>query len=114
MKTLKISDQTHRRLQLLGSIGGTFDDAIKQLLDEHTDFENVILQVKLVGNQRKVDIKNPLYYWTGENYDAFLKLAFDLWNGEWKGDVLKRIAKNDKWYNEVQKYRHEVKEEKAH
>jgi hypothetical protein len=33
VKTLKISDETHARLSKLGSIGDTFEDVIKQLLD---------------------------------------------------------------------------------
>jgi predicted CopG family antitoxin len=108
MKTLKITDDTHTRLQLLGNIGNTFDDVLKKLLDEHVDFENVILQVKLVGNKRVVHLKNPLYYWTDENYDAFLKIAFEMDGGKWGEEVLKRIAKNSKWYEKVKKYRSEI------
>jgi predicted CopG family antitoxin len=33
VKTLKISEETHERLSKLGSIGDTFEDVIKQLLD---------------------------------------------------------------------------------
>jgi hypothetical protein len=33
VKTLKISDETHARLSKLGSIGQTFEDVIKDLLD---------------------------------------------------------------------------------
>lgn len=99
-------DESHARLQLLGKLGDTFDDVLKKLLDEHTEFENVILQVKLVGNKRDVHLKHPLYYWTDENYDAFLKIAFDkLYGGEWGESVLKRIAKNNEWYEKVKKYR---------
>jgi hypothetical protein len=108
MKTLKITDETHARLQLLGKLGDTFDDALKKLLDEHVDFENVILQVKLVGNKLQVHLKNPLYFWTDENYDFFLKNAFDGQHREWGDEVLKRIAKNSKWYEKVKKYRSEI------
>ena len=33
VKTLKISDETHRRLAKHGTIGQTFEDVIKKLLD---------------------------------------------------------------------------------
>jgi len=35
VKTLKISDETHARLSKLGSIGETYEDVIKKLIDEH-------------------------------------------------------------------------------
>ena len=37
VKTLKISNETHARLSKLGSIGQTFEDVIKLLLDEHDE-----------------------------------------------------------------------------
>jgi predicted CopG family antitoxin len=39
VKTLKISDETHSRLAKLGSVGETFEDVIKSLLDEHDEKE---------------------------------------------------------------------------
>jgi hypothetical protein len=33
------------------------------------------------------------------------------WHEEWRENILKRIAKNDRWYEEVQKYRNEMKGE---
>ena len=110
---MKISDETHDKLQRVGTIGETFDDAIKRLLDEHSEFRDVILQVKIVGNKRKIDLKNPMYFWTPENYDVFLQKMFDEidWHEEWRENILKRIAKNDRWYEEVQKYRNEMRGE---
>lgn len=35
VKTLKISDETHKRLTKVGKFGDTFEDIIKRLLDEH-------------------------------------------------------------------------------
>jgi hypothetical protein len=82
LKTLKITENTHNRLRSVGKIGDTFEDAIKSLLD---DFETTILRVKIVGNQRDVFIRNPLYSWTDENYDAFLNIVNDssMYGGEW-------------------------------
>jgi predicted CopG family antitoxin len=34
-KSIKVSDETHSRLAKLGSVGQTFEDVIKSLLDEH-------------------------------------------------------------------------------
>jgi hypothetical protein len=33
IKTLKISDETHKRLSKVGTFGDTFEDIIKKLLD---------------------------------------------------------------------------------
>jgi predicted CopG family antitoxin len=33
VKTLKISDETHKRLAKVGTFGDTFEDIIKKLLD---------------------------------------------------------------------------------
>jgi predicted CopG family antitoxin len=35
VKTLKISDETHRRLSKIGVFGETFEDIIIKLLDEY-------------------------------------------------------------------------------
>ena len=108
VKTIKISDETHTRLQKTGRLGDTFDTAIGRLLDEHSEFEDVILQVKILNNrQRQVHLKHPLYYWTSENYDVFLDKAINGMYREWGDEILKRIARNDEWYNKVQKYRKE-------
>ncbi|MGH9953833.1 MAG: hypothetical protein ACRD5J_19635, partial [Nitrososphaeraceae archaeon] len=100
-KTFKISDKTHTRLQRIGKLGDTFDKVIGELLDEHFDFENVILQVKIVQDKRNIYLANPLYYWTSENYDTFLEKTLEGTFREWGDEVLKRIAKNDKWYAAV-------------
>lgn len=39
MKHIKVSDETHSRLAKLGSIGDTFEDVIKSLLNEHDERE---------------------------------------------------------------------------
>jgi hypothetical protein len=64
-------------MQKVGTIGETFDHAIKRLLNEHSEFKDVILQVKIVKDKREVHLKNPLYYWTPENYDVFLQKMFN-------------------------------------
>jgi hypothetical protein len=35
LKTLKVTDETHKRLSKLGTVGDTFEDVIQLLLDEH-------------------------------------------------------------------------------
>ena len=35
VKTLKISNETHKRLAKVGTFGDTFEDIIKKLLDEY-------------------------------------------------------------------------------
>jgi predicted CopG family antitoxin len=34
LKTLKVTDETHKRLSKLGTVTDTFEDVIKSLLDE--------------------------------------------------------------------------------
>jgi macrodomain Ter protein organizer (MatP/YcbG family) len=34
-KSIKVSEETHSRLAKLGTVGQTFEDVIKSLLDEH-------------------------------------------------------------------------------
>jgi predicted CopG family antitoxin len=38
-KSIKVSDETHSRLAKLGSVGQTFEDVIKSLIDEHDNIE---------------------------------------------------------------------------
>jgi predicted CopG family antitoxin len=38
-KSIKVSDETHSRLAKLGSVGQTFEDVIKSLIDEHDKIE---------------------------------------------------------------------------
>jgi hypothetical protein len=106
IKTLKITHQTHEELAKLGTVGDTFETLIKKLVQEHAEFDDIILQFRLVGGEkREVHIKNPLYYWTPENYDFFLeKLLNDSYAGI-ADNILKRIANNDEWFNKVQKFR---------
>lgn len=109
VKTIKINDDTHTKLQSIGTLGDTFDTVIGRLVDERLDFDKVILQVRILNDkQRELHLKNPLYYWTSENYDFFLDKAFNGTFREWGDEVLKRIATNDKWYNKVQKFRKEM------
>ncbi len=112
VKTLKINDEIHLELQKLGTVGDTFESVIKKLIDEHFDFENVILQVRLTSddqNPRQIHLKNPLYYWTAENYDFFLDKTLNEFPKAWGENILKRIANNDEWYNKIQQYRKENK-----
>ncbi|HJT49394.1 MAG TPA: hypothetical protein VJ729_14510 [Nitrososphaeraceae archaeon] len=89
---------------------------LKRLLSEHSDFDNIILLFKIVGDKRHIHVKNPMYYWTSENYDVFLRKIFEEinWHDELRENILKRIAKNERWYKEVQKYHDGMREEKYH
>ena len=107
-KTIKIDEGTHRRLQSVGTMADTFDNAIRRLLDVYEDSKNIILQVRISGEKRKIYLGNPLYDWTDENYDAFLTIAFNM-DREWRRNILKRIAQNNEWYKEVQEYRRQTK-----
>lgn len=45
-KSIKVSDETHSRLAKLGSVGQTFEDVIKSLLDEHDEREESNVESK--------------------------------------------------------------------
>jgi hypothetical protein len=83
----------------------SFNDLIEELLDS----QNTILQVKVLvkGNKLDVHIKNPLYYWTAENYDRFLNILFKThpFHIDMRENILRRIAQNDEWYDEVNRFR---------
>jgi uncharacterized protein YdcH (DUF465 family) len=105
-KTLKIDETTHKRLESIGRIGETYDGLINRLLDNYTEMDDVILRVKIVGDKREIHLKNPMYYWTDQNYDVFLEKAFGMFS-EWRDNVLKRIAKNPEWHRIVQRYKNQ-------
>ncbi|MFL6434072.1 MAG: hypothetical protein ACJ71O_10105 [Nitrososphaeraceae archaeon] len=46
LKSIKASDQTHSRLAKLGTVGQTFEDVIKSLLDEHDERQKSNLKSK--------------------------------------------------------------------
>ena len=80
VKTVKIDDKTHLRLLRQGSVGDTFDDVINRLIDI-ANKENILLLYRPTNNKerpRKLYLSNPMYYWTNENYEAFLKFASEL------------------------------------
>jgi hypothetical protein len=108
-KTVKISDITHKRLQLTGTIGDTFDNAIKRLIDSYEDFNNIILQVKIKGNDLEVRLADSaLNHWDSHHYDKFVKRMFA--QNEWREELSKRIAKNNDWYNEIQFFKNQSTE----
>ncbi len=96
------------RLLRQGSVGDTFDDVINRLIDI-ANKENILLLYRLTNNKerpRELYLSNPMYYWTKENYEAFLKFASELWH-EWIEGIIEHITRNDDWYKLVKKYRND-------
>lgn len=64
VKTLKLTDETHSRLAKLGSVGQSFEDVIKSLLDEHDAMSEVGKELeairKLLDKDEVAAIKEAL------------------------------------------------------
>ena len=45
--------------------------------------------------------------WTDKDYDLFVKKIFNMDEAKWRENVLKRIAKNEKWFEEILRYRND-------
>ncbi len=65
---------------------------------------NLLLSARIEDKDVKVRLGNLIFTWEG-NYERFLKKAFS--DSQWKQEILRTIAKNDEWYNEIQKFRNE-------
>lgn len=103
-KSIEIEEETLNKLKKVSRKGENYDDTINREISGHT-----ILRFSIVEDSkpRKLFMSNPNFDWTDENYDGFLSLTFDAYE-EWKKNILKRIASNDKWYNEIQNYRKQM------
>jgi hypothetical protein len=77
----------------------------QEVPDDNNDLENVMLRVKRVGDDLQVHLGNMLYDWDDYNFDLFLRKAFA--RAQWKEGILRTIARNDEWYEEVKKYRNQ-------
>jgi hypothetical protein len=45
--------------------------------------------------------------WTDKDYDLFVKKIFSMDEAKWRENVLKRIANNEVWFEEILRYRNE-------
>jgi predicted CopG family antitoxin len=108
-KTIKIAENTHARLLNHGKAGDTFDNIINRLVTI-ADMENILLLYRITekdpDNPREMHLKNPLYYWTEENYTKFFELASRMFS-DWVEDIIRHIAKDEKLYGIVKKFRND-------
>lgn len=106
-KTIKIAENTHARLLNHGNAGDTFDDIINRLITI-ANMENILLLYRITDKDppREMHLKNPLYYWTEENYTKFFELASRMFP-DWVEDIIRHITKNEDLYKIVKKYRND-------
>jgi hypothetical protein len=105
--TIQIEEKTRDKLRNTGGQGESYDSIINRVVRGHT-----ILKFSIVDgdNPRELYMGNPLFDWTDENYDAFLDLALEkIGFSNWRRNILKRIAEKDEWYDEVQRFRNQMK-----
>lgn len=103
-KTIKIAGDTHASLLRQGNAGETFDDIIKRLITI-ANLEDVLLLYRITNRDppREMHLKNPLYYWTEENYKKFFELASSMFP-DWVEDIIRYITKDEKLFKIVKKY----------
>ena len=55
-KSVKISDETHKKLQSIGKVKETFDDVIKRLLDNYSKEKDSLMRVLKIPGKRNIEI----------------------------------------------------------
>jgi predicted CopG family antitoxin len=108
-KSIKISDETHKKLESIGKVKETFDDVIKRLLDNYSKEKDSLLRVLKIPGKRNIEINFTRQEndWTDKDYDLFVKKIFSMDESKWRENVLKRIAKNETWFEEILRYRND-------
>ena len=108
-KSVKISDETHKKLQSIGKVKETCEDVIKRLLDNYSKEKDSLLRVLKIPGQRNIEINFTKQEndWTDKDYDLLVKKIFSMDEAKWRENVLKRIAKNEKWFEEILRYRND-------
>jgi hypothetical protein len=72
---------------------------------DNIDDRNVLILARTEGDHVRVYLGNLTYTWHDYTYREFLRQAF--LDAQWRREILRRIARNDEWYNEIQQYRNE-------
>jgi predicted CopG family antitoxin len=108
-KSVKISDETHKKLQSIVKVKETFEDVIKRLLDNYSKEKDSLMQVLKIHGKRNIEINFTKQEndWTDKDYDLFVKKIFSMDEAKWRENVLKRIANNEVWFEEILRYRNE-------
>jgi predicted CopG family antitoxin len=108
-KSVNISDETHKKLQSIGKVKETFDDVIKRLLDNYSKEKDSLMRVLKIQGKRNIEINFTKQEkdWTDKDYDLFVKKIFSMDEAKWRENVLKRIANNEVWFEEILRYRNE-------
>lgn len=106
-KSVKISDETHKKLQSIVKVKETFEDVIKRLLDNYLKDKDSLLRVLKIPGKRNIEINFTKQEndWTDKDYDLLVKKIFSMDEAKWRENVLKRIAKKEKWFEEILRYR---------
>jgi hypothetical protein len=108
-KSVKISDETHKKLQSIGKVKETLDDVIKILLDNYSKEKDSLLRVLKIPGKRNIEINFTKREddWTDKDYDLFVKKIFSMDEVKWRDNILKRIANNEAWFEEILRFRNE-------
>ena len=108
-KSVKISDETHKKLQSIVKMKETFDDVIKRLLDNYSNEKGSLMRVLKIPGKRNIEINftKQVNDWTDKDYDLFVKKIFSMDEAKWRENILKRIANNEVWFEEILRYRNE-------
>jgi predicted CopG family antitoxin len=108
-KSVKISDETHKKLQSIGKVKETLDDVIKILLDNYSKEKDSLMRVLKIPGKRNIEINFTKQEddWTDKDYDFFVRKIFSMNEAKWRDNILKRIANNEAWFEEILRFRNE-------
>jgi predicted CopG family antitoxin len=108
-KSIKISDHTHKKLQSIEKIKETFEDVIKRLLDNYSKEKNSLLRVLKKPGNRNIELSfiKQVDDWSDNDYDLFVNKIFSMDESKWRDNILRRIAENEKWFEEILRHRNE-------
>ena len=91
-KSVKISDETHKKLQSIVKVKETFEDVIKRLLDNYSKEKDSLMQVLKNPGKRNIEINFTKQEndWTDKDYDLFVKKIFSMDEAKWRENVTKK------------------------
>jgi len=87
----------------------TLDDVIKILLDNYSKEKDSLMRVLKIPGRRNIEINFTKQEddWTDKDYDLFVKKIFSMNEAKWRDNILKRIANNEAWFEEILRFRNE-------
>lgn len=96
-KSIKISDETHKKLESIGKVKETFEDVIKRLLDNYLKDKDSLLRILKIPGKRNIEINFTKQEndWTDKDYDLLVKKIFSMDEAKWRENVLRKCSEKN-------------------